>query len=91
MLPLYDIVPEKFSKHLTVAPIDPLRSQLFSILNNMSENELELAFNYVLTFLQLDINSTTLNSISVLVKSFESLSEKDRQYLITTFNSISNK
>lgn len=56
----------------------------------MSESELELAFNFVLTFLKLDINST-LKGINSLVKSYESLSEKDREYLITTFNSITNK
>ncbi|MED3965803.1 helix-turn-helix domain-containing protein [Niallia taxi] len=89
---LYDLVPEKYSKSksLPVAPIDHLRSQLFAILNRMSESELELAFNFVLTFLKLDINST-LKGINSLVKSYESLSEKDREYLITAFNSITNK
>ncbi|MED4041018.1 helix-turn-helix transcriptional regulator [Niallia taxi] len=90
---LYDLVPEEYSNSLPVEPVAPtdhLRSQLFAILNRMSESELELAFNFVLTFLKLDINST-LKGINSLVKSYESLSEKDREYLITTFNSITNK
>ncbi|MER7786447.1 helix-turn-helix domain-containing protein, partial [Streptomyces albidoflavus] len=84
---LSDVLPEEYAKLLVVAPIDPKRSQLLTKLNRMSESELDLAFNYILTFLKLDINSTTLNSINALVKAFGSLSEKERQYLITTFNS----
>lgn len=80
---LYDVLPKSSSPDLVNNNSN--REQLLNILNRMSEQEI----NLVLAFLKIDF-LPTLKSINELVKNFEKLEDKERAYLITFFNSISN-
>ncbi|MED4057135.1 helix-turn-helix domain-containing protein (plasmid) [Niallia taxi] len=88
---LYDVLPNTPPpKSLEINSVDPKKTQLFNLIERMSESEIELIFTFVLTFLKIDI-APALNNIYSLAKKFETLSDKEREYIITFFNSITNK
>lgn len=79
---LYDILPSEIFPEFKITNPDKL--QLLSVLNQMSKGELKLIQTFLTNILP------TLKNLTPLIKAIDQLTDEERKYLISFFDSITN-
>ncbi|MCM3603134.1 helix-turn-helix domain-containing protein [Robertmurraya korlensis] len=79
---LYDILPSEIFPEFKIT--DPDKLQLLNVFNQMSKSELKLIQTFLTNILP------TLKNLTSLIKALDQLSDEEREFLISFFDSISN-